>query len=225
MSVLESTVDAKEALVKVELASDWSVTTTIDGWVIAALACVVVAYLFYRWKKSHISVSDFELDSAEFGIGSGKLTFKPNRTDRQIAYAIWVELSTRKIGLEIDYENDVISEVYDSWYTFFGITRELIKEVPADKLQHKSTRAIVKLSVQILNSGVRPHLTRWQARFRKWYDNQLSVNDEDPQSIQNTYQQYDELKADLEAVNRNLIAYRKSMYLLSTGRSEESLDN
>ncbi len=60
-----------------------------------------------------------EIDEAEIGIEPGKIKLRPNFTDRQVAYQIWVELSTRKIGLEIDLAHDVISEVYDSWHKFF----------------------------------------------------------------------------------------------------------
>ena len=39
-----------------------------------------------------------------------------------------MELSTRKIAIPFDIENDVIDEVYDSWYNFFSTARELLKE-------------------------------------------------------------------------------------------------
>lgn len=74
---------------------------------------------------------NIEIDSAEIGIQGQKITIKPNYINIEIAYKIWVELSTRKVGLPIDFENDVIVEVYKSWYQFFGITRELIKALPA----------------------------------------------------------------------------------------------
>ena len=208
-----------------EIAQDWSVSVNVAGWIIIICLFIVISLTAYQWWKTQLSVKDFILDSSEFGIGNAKLTFKPNRIDQQIAYAIWVELSTRKIGLEIDFEHDVIAEVYNSWYQFFSITRELIKEVPVEKLQSESTREIVKLSVQILNDGVRPHLTRWQARFRNWYEKNLD-DDADPQSIQTQYPKYQELKSDLEKINHKLVAYRKSMYLLAVGLNEElSLDN
>jgi hypothetical protein len=76
-------------------------------------------------------------------------------------------LSTRKIGLQIDLKQDVIVEIYDSWHNFFTITRELIKDIPVSKVQAPSTRKIITLSVNLLNEGLRPHLTTWQARFRR----------------------------------------------------------
>ena len=92
--------------------------------------------------------------------GSQKLRLKPNLTDRQIAYAIWVELSTPKIGLPIDFDNDVISEIYDSWFNYFSVTRELIKGVPVNKFRNDSTLQIINISIEVLNEGIRPHLTR-----------------------------------------------------------------
>jgi len=136
-------------------------------------------------------------------------------TDRQVAYSIWVELSTRKIGLHIDFEHDVVAEIYDSWHTFFTVTREMIKSVPVSKVRQESTQAIVRLSIEILNEGLRPHLTKWQARFRRWYDNELDRARGDvvidPQEIQQRFPRWDELKGDMERVNRHLIAYRNRL--------------
>lgn len=65
-----------------------------------------------------------------------KVKIAPNYQDMQIAYKLWIELSTRKIGLKIDLNNDVIIEIYNSWFEFFKITRELIKEIPISKIQN-----------------------------------------------------------------------------------------
>lgn len=165
----------------------------------------------------------FEIDTAEMGIGSGKISFKPNLKDQQIGYAIWVELSTRKIGLPIDLEHDVISEIYDSWHTFFSITRELIKDIPVNKVKNSSTQKIINLSIDVLNQGLRPHLTSWQARFRHWYEKQLAKadGDIDPQAIQARYPKFEELKTDLLAVNTRLIRYRDKMRELVQGMPQE----
>ena len=61
-------------------------------------------------------------------------------------------------------------------------------------------------------------LTRWQARFRRWYDRELKKYDEGsgqevlhPQQIQRTFPQFEELTADMERVNAALIRYRMKM--------------
>lgn len=135
----------------------WAFTLTISLWLIACGLGVTLLLAIYRWWFGGFTFHDFEIDQAEIGVGKSKLRFKPNLTDRQVAYAIWVELSTRKIGLPIDLDHDVITEIYDSWYNYFSVTRDLIKSVPAAQVKRDSTQAIIKLSIEVLNEGLRPH--------------------------------------------------------------------
>lgn len=194
---------------------------TASAWVIGAGIVAIVLFVLWRVFAGGFAFENFEIDQADIGIGDQKFTFKPNMTDKQVAYAIWVELSTRKIGLEIDFENDVISEIYDSWFGFFTVTRDLVKGIPAQKVRRDSTQKIIRLSIEVLNTGLRPHLTKWQARFRHWYDRELRKYDQgngeevlDPQLIQERFPKYEELKADMERVNKSLIKYRQQMYRL-----------
>lgn len=205
-------------LLSVSVDPDWSLTLHVSLWASIAIVILIAGYVVWRWYNANIGWRDFEIDQAEVGVGTGKLTLRPNMTDRQVAYSIWVELSTRKIGLPIDFENDVIAEIFDSWHTFFTITREMIKSIPVSKVRHDSTQKIVALSIEILNEGLRPHLTMWQARFRRWYETELSRANKDeaidPQEIQRKYPRWAELKVDTDRVNQHLIAYRKKLELL-----------
>ena len=201
--------------------TDYSLVLTVSIWLLMAALVLTVLLLAWRIHAGGFTFKSFELDQADIGIGDQKFSFKPNMTDKQVAYAIWVELSTRKIGLPIDFENDVISEVYDSWHGFFKVTRELVKGIPAQKVKRDSTQKIIRLSIEVLNEGLRPHLTRWQARFRHWYDRELKKYDAssgeemlDPQLIQERFPRFDELKTDMERVNQSLIKYRQQMHRL-----------
>ena len=207
-----------EDLISLTLSDDWSLSLHISPLpvifiiVISALLWLILRFYYNR------RLTDFVIDSAELGIGSHKVSFKPNSTDRQIAYSIWVELSTRKIGLDIDPENDVISEIYDSWFAFFAVTRELIKDIPVSKVRGSSTSKIIDLSVEVLNEGLRPHLTKWQARFRHWYERQMDNKvDAEPQELQKKFPAYEELVEDMLAVNKRLIKYRHKMNDLVRG--------
>jgi hypothetical protein len=202
----------------------WSITLTASFWTGVGLLVIAFLGLVLKMWFHGSGFRAFEIDQAEIGIGNGRVSFRPNSTDRQVAYAIWVELSTRKIGLPIDLEHDVIAEIYDSWYNFFAVTRELVKTVPVTQVRRDSTRKIIKLSIEVLNEGLRPHLTRWQARFRIWYDRELKRYVEsggeaalDPQRIQAKFPQFDELKTDMERVNGRLIRYREKMQELVLG--------
>ena len=205
-------------LLLISLNPDWSLSIKIGLWIGLIFIAIAIAYIFWRWRNGRAVWKDFEIDQTEIGVGTGKIKLKPNSTDRQVAYAIWVELSTRKIGLPIDFEHDVIIEIYDSWYAFFSITRDLIKSIPVNKLRHDSTQKIIQLSIEVLNAGIRPHLTEWQARFRRWYENEINKSNNnvviDPQDIQRKFPKYAELAADMMQVNARLIKYRETMHRL-----------
>jgi hypothetical protein len=180
---------------------------------IAVVVILAVAIVLWRLFAPSFFPS-FEIDQAEFGLGDQKVVIRPNDMDRTVAYKVWVELSTRKIGLPLDPDHDVIIEVYDSWYAFFAVTRELIKEIPVRKVRGASTQRIIHLSIEVLNEALRPHLTQWQARFRRWYERQLSQDpnaDLHPQDIQKKFPSYDAMVEDMLKVNHQLMAYRKKM--------------
>jgi len=187
------------------------------NWLVLAITVIIIfAVRYFVFGK--ILNNSFDIDETEIGIGNNKIKIKPNFGDYQIAYQIWVELSTRKIGLPIDFENDVIEEIYDSWYEFFKITRELIKEIPIRKYQQsKSTQELVRIAVEVLNEEMRPHLTKWQAKYRKWVSIQNDKSPEkSPQDIQKEFPEYDQLVEEMKTVNQSLINYRVMMRDLIT---------
>lgn len=195
-----------------------SLNLTASVWLLVIALGFVGVAIVWRLVSGGFALKNFEIDQADFGIGDQKFTFKPNLTDKQVAYAIWVELSTRKIGLPINFDDDVISEIYDSWHGFFTVTRDLIKGIPAQKFRRDSTQKIIGLSIEVLNEGLRPHLTKWQARFRHWYERELRKYDNggmedvlDPQNIQERFPKFAELKADMDRVNQSLMKYREKM--------------
>lgn len=201
-------------LMELSIGENLTVTFFVTGWVTGAVLLGLAALALWHLWQYRGYFKSFEVDQAEIGIGQQKFKLAPNDTDRQIAYKIWVELSTRKIGLPIDLEHDVVEEVYDSWHTFFGITRELIKDVPVRKFRRPATEKIVGMSIEVLNEGLRPHLTKWQARFRRWYERQARQEDfalKTPQEIQQEFPAFKELSDDLLLVNKKLIAYRAKM--------------
>jgi hypothetical protein len=191
---------------------------------ILIVAIVAIALIYKFFIKKHFKLDEYEIDEAEIGVGNSKVKVKPNYEDMQIAYQLYVELSTRKIGLPIDFEDDFLIEIYDSWHDFFTITREHIKAIPAQKIRKsKTTKAIVKIAIEVLNEGLRPHLTKWQARFRKWYQihsEKEDFRDKNPQDLQKEFPDYEKLVEEMKAVNKKLIQYRQAMKRLSIGIDE-----
>ena len=185
--------------------------------VIAAIAFIMVFKLLSRDKLSF-----FACDSIDVSIKGATIKIKKTYQVRQIAYSIWTEMHTRTIGIPIDKDNDVIVEVYKSWYEFFSITRNLIKEIPAVQVKKKDTQALILLTCSMLNDDIRQHLTKWQARFKRWYAQELKKetnNDKSPQEIQRNYvisesENYDLLLNDLLIINRKIIMYKQKLEAL-----------
>ena len=149
-------------------------------------------------------------DEINLGIGrNSSVKLKYNKKDQEVAYKLWVELSTRKIGLPFDRENDVINEVYDSWYEFFKIARELLKDIPVSRLPYSND--LIKLTERVLNVGLRPHLTKWQAKYRQWYNKAIRKKNGTPQKIQKQYPEYSLLIEDLILTNKRMIEYKDLM--------------
>lgn len=198
---------------------NYNIVAHCNPYLWGTFAVIGIGVLIYKiFHNRNFVTHEIDINEIELGIGNQKLKIKPNYQTKQVAYKLWVELNTRKLGLPIDENNDVISEIYDSWYSFFGIARELIKDIPAQKVTNTDTKELIILSSKILNKAIRPHLTKWQARYREWYKRQLeSIDyyDISPQDLQKKFKCfgdkfcYQTLIADMKSVNKKIISYRK----------------
>jgi hypothetical protein len=175
----------------------------------------IVYHYFRRRRLPSWSVVEAQVQLG--GIGAVKI--RPSYDDIQVAHKAWVELVTRKAALPFDKDHDVISEVYDSWYALFQEMRSLTKTIPAERVRgSKDTQELVRLLVDALNRGLRPHLTQWQARFRHWYEDALKKSTEkSPQEIQRDFPQYQELVDDLIKVNEQLVEYAEVIRRIAHG--------
>lgn len=191
-----------------------------SNFYLIAIFLVVVALLygikrFFLSKK--ISKVDFELVELTLGIGNSSIKYEIRRNfeNLEIAHRIFIELITRKAAIPIDETNDVIKEIYDSWYSLFQITRDEIKNISGESLQ-KSGQAeeLINMATDILNKGLRPHLTQYQAEFRKWFEEELEKSEntgKSPQEIQRNFHKYAELIESMKQVNNLLIEYKEQL--------------
>lgn len=212
-----SSVEPESAdILRVVLTEDWGVLVEVSFLLIALVLILALVVWVFRRRRKHFEI--VELNIPLGGIGTAKL--KPNYTDVQIAHKIWTELVTRKAAVPIDPDNDVIVEIYDSWYALFQRVRELISEIPAELLRkEKSTQTLVDIATRSLNEGLRPHLTTWQARFRNWYVHQEDqLKSASPQEVQRDFPDYEELTQDMRRVNGELVRYAQELKKLADGK-------
>ena len=188
----------------------------VSPWLLGAVVALVCLSLIRMWRRRRFSVVSLDVSLG----GIGKATLQPREEDIEVAHKIWTELVTRKAALPIDPEHDVISEVYDSWYALFGRVRDLVSQIPARMVREdKATQQLVTIATDSLNKGLRPHLTKWQARYRNWYIGQSeALKTKTPQEVQREFPEYEKLMEDLRRVNRELIQYAGELKKLVRGK-------
>ena len=173
--------------------------TFLDG-ILLTLFLFLVVYLFVRHKKYRfISVT------VNLPFKLGNITYEPSEEDRIVAWKLYAQLKTRKAALIFDENNDVIDDIYDSLYELFPISRDLLMNLPICEIERRPSIADLVLRVQ--NDGVRPHLTKWQCDFRRWWNSALENprnKNKRPQDIQKKYPRYEELIKELKEMNVEL---------------------
>lgn len=186
---------------------------------------ILITLILYQVIKILINPKkkSFELSKVQLKIGGVTSTYEVTRNDGniEIAHKIYIELITRKAAMEIDEKNDLIVEIYNSWYELFKVTREEIKNISGKSLlTDSSSNKLIDLTIDVLNLGLRPHLTIYQAEFRRWFES-TKDNEElkglSPQMIQIQYPKWGELISSMKEVNRELIGYSKQLRILVEG--------
>lgn len=173
-------------LVRLQLSPGAAISVVLSPWMFVLLILWGLLAWWFVWPKgSEWEAKEVTIDVAK--IGTVKLT--PNQEVAGIAHRAWAEIVTRKGGVSFDEESDVIIEVYDSWYKLFGEIRSLIKAIPVEKLRaSEDAQKLCDYLLQVLNDVLRPHLTKHQAAFRAWFENEMAEKRKiSPQELQMSY--------------------------------------
>jgi hypothetical protein len=198
-------------------------TLTMNLWILVAaiLAFLIINYLLRQFRENRAVEKHIQPIKLKYSIGGAEVEYEivRNYQNIEIAHRIFIELITRKAAIEIEEGKDVIVEIYNSWYSLFQITREELKSINGKLLKDNNTSSeLVDLLTDILNKGLRPHLTEYQAKFRKWYSEQLELNKTDsPQEIQSQYGEFEPLMRSMKEVNKSLIEYSKQLKKIIDG--------
>lgn len=206
-------------LISVDI-ENWATIKFSVNWLL--LIGIVIAFCLILWvikkiMKRRWHYREITIEGLELGSKDIKCKITCDAIVEEIAYKLWVELITRKIAIPVD-ENDVIVEVYDSWYKAFISIRELLKGIPGKHLNAASD--LITVTTKVLNEGMRPHLTTWQAKFRDWDAKYAKAMPDDltkpetwetPQIKQTHYPEYKALWEDLQKTNGIMIAFAKQL--------------
>ena len=199
-------------------ADNWYEIMIRLNWPMIILIVIAVLLIVCGGVKKSVKKAfgkTIHIDGLTFGIGDFKCDLKCGHEVQEIAYKLWIELTTRKIAIPLE-EDDVIVEIYDSWYSAFTAIRELLKTVPGESLSDAAD--LIEVTSKVLNDGLRPHLTKWQAKFRNWYKKAKDESEASPQDLQKSYPEYDQLIADLKVTSENMVNFADKLHEIAFGK-------
>ncbi len=224
-SLSQSTSVSKYDLIRLSIEGNSSIDLFVNLYLLIALVIFILLISIVKVKfpaiwapltlKGGYKIT-FKVPGLEF-----EKTIERNFNNVFIANRIYIELNTRKAAIDIDETQDIIVEVYDSWYSLFSIIREEIKNIPGELLRNNpSTDNLIEITTKILNKGLRPHLTIYQAKFRRWYEHAITKEENihnPPQKIQSEFEDFDVLVTDMKHVSALLIEYSDELKRFISG--------
>jgi hypothetical protein len=135
-------------------------------------------------------------------IGIVKLGAELSDDDRQCAWELYSELSTRVAVTGksndsdcTDFNGELYHESLTSLYTFFKESRNIMRKFPVGRLQADVQNHLGVIISKMLSDVLRPFLEKWQADYRHWWENQSNPRVE-PIERQKAYPKHDEMLVD-----------------------------
>ncbi len=117
--------------------------------------------------------------SFSLNLGIVKLSGELTDDDRQCAWELYTELSTRVAvaGKPNDPEcNDFEGELYIesllSLYKFFKEARIIMRKFPVGKLSGNHRQHLGVMMNRMMSGVLRPFLEKWQIKYRYWWENE-----------------------------------------------------
>lgn len=140
-------------------------------------------------------------------IGGVEGTWKPDESERNAAWEMYVELITRISVVELKSDEGLLREALSSLYTLFGTTRTILRKYGPSIAQPKGKDDLSfgYLAVVILNTVLRPVLAKWHPMLLDYESTKSgSVS---PLEHEREWDKHDELRQVLNDVRGTLIEY------------------
>jgi hypothetical protein len=97
----------------------------------------------------------------------GRVNFAVTKGSQYVAWQLFVEGMTRVASQPLAADSGVIREAMTSLYGIFSITREILKDT-RPSARTGSAPTVEHLALAMLNSEIRPFLSRWHPNLLTW---------------------------------------------------------
>lgn len=160
-----------------------------------------------KWRKTMAKFTGVKVSLKLPYIGGVEGTWKPDKSERNAAWEMYVELITRISVVELKSDEGLLREALSSLYTLFDTTRTILRKYGPSIAQPKGedNMSFGYLAVAILNAVLRPVLAKWHPLLLDYESTRSgSVS---PLAHEGEWDKYDELRQVLNDVRGILIEY------------------
>lgn len=160
-----------------------------------------------KWRKTMAKFTGVKVSLTLPFIGGVEGTWKPDESERNAAWEMYVELITRISVVELKPDEGLLREALSSLYTLFGTTRTILRKYGPSIAQPKGKDDLSfgYLAVAILNTVLRPVLAKWHPMLLDYESTRSgSVS---PLEHEREWDKHDELRQVLNDVRGILIEY------------------
>ena len=126
-----------------------------------------------------------------------QMEWTPKTADKDAAWALYIELLTRITTQPLPTEHGDEKTALDSVYSFFAITREVIKEQGPDCIN------FTKIAIVVLNQVIRPFTAKWHRKSLAGdleQESERTAFREELASLQVELRKYSRMLADIAGV-------------------------
>jgi hypothetical protein len=102
--------------------------------------------------------------SLPFGIG--EVEWERDEAEREAAWALYVELTTRTAVAPLPDGEGVLREALSSLHRLFPVTRKVLRAAGPDA--GASRDSVGGIAIAVLNRGLRPFLDKWHPQLAAW---------------------------------------------------------
>jgi len=117
--------------------------------------------------------------SFSLNLGIMQLSAELSDDDRQCAWELYTELSTRvAVTGKIqdsefpDFDGELYIESLESLHKFFLEARTIMRKFPVGKIRGDNKNHLGVMIHRVLNDVLRPFLEKWQSKYRHWWESQ-----------------------------------------------------
>ena len=155
---------------------------------------------------------DVKLDLTLPGIAGISGTWEPDDAEVKAAWELYVEMVTRTPLGGVSLRDGSLREALDSLYSLFDTTRRILRQhgPSVARVKHGRDLSFGYLAVSMLNLVLRPLLTVWHPRLRRWERDNPNLGDDEwegqgeflgaLESVSEQLRQYASLFADVAEV-------------------------